>query len=119
MLIPARNAEGLFIALHKKPAVASPANYMCVSVGSSFKLGTGDFPLFCCWFDWSACHTAALVEGGLKAYVCAHRAARVKVIGAAGGQFWQSQHELMSALARMAPEKVICSQMQGQAGMRA
>uniref|UniRef100_A0A7S2SH99 DUF3854 domain-containing protein n=1 Tax=Eucampia antarctica TaxID=49252 RepID=A0A7S2SH99_9STRA len=108
MLIPARNAEGLITALHTKPDDNASAKYMWVSSNKSFKLPPNDnFPLFCCYYDWSPGKTVALVEGGLKAYVFAHLAARMKVIGAAGGQFWQSHHELIGTLVRWNAQEVI------------
>ncbi|CAK0822527.1 unnamed protein product, partial [Prorocentrum cordatum] len=110
LLIPARNPEGLITGLHNKPHRKrgnDASKYMWVSVQKSFKLHTGGSPLFCCWYDWSPASTVALIEGGLKAYVFAHLAGRMKVIGAVGGQFWQSPSELLHALARFEATRVV------------
>ena len=48
----------------------------------------------------------SLIEGGLKAYVFAHLAARIAVIGAAEGQFWQSAEQpIQEFAAEVFPEK--------------
>lgn len=112
LLIPARNAEGLIIGLHAKPhrdedCDSTNGKYKWISVERSFRTVDGGFPLFCSWYDWSPSSTVALIEGGLKPYVFAHLAARVKVIGAAGGQFWQSPLELLHALARLGARTTI------------
>jgi len=113
LLIPARNAEGLINGIHVKPhrndisAGESKGKYMWASVARSVRLPDGGFPIFCCWYDWSPADTVALIEGGLKPCIFAHLAARVKVIGAAGGQFWQSRVELVQALARLGARRVV------------
>jgi len=112
LLIPARNAEGLITGLHVKPhrdadESSTAGKYMWASINRSFRTPRGGFPIFCCWYDWSAADTVALVEGGLKPCIFAHLAARMKVIGASGGQFWQSEWELLCALARMQAKRVI------------
>lgn len=112
LLIPARNAEGLITGLHVKPhrdesSPGSRGKYKWASVAGSFRAPAGNFPLFCCWYDWSPADTVALIEGGLKPCVFAHLAARMKVIGAAGGQFWQSGVALLHALARLGATKVV------------
>lgn len=107
LLIPARNAEGLITGLHVKPHRDTDGKYKWASVRKSFRSPDGGFPLFCCWYDWSPSETVALIEGGLKPCIFAHLAARVKVIGAAGGAFWQSPVELLHALARLQARKVV------------
>ena len=49
----------------------------------------------------------SLIEGGLKAYVFAHLAARIAVIGAAEGQFWQSAEQLRHSLARLGAAEAV------------
>ena len=50
---------------------------------------------------------ASLIEGGLKAYVFAHLAARIAVIGAAEGQFWQPAEQLRHSLARLGAAEAV------------
>ena len=49
----------------------------------------------------------SLIEGCLKAYVLAHLAARIAVIGAAEGQFWQSAEQLRHSLARLGAAEAV------------
>ena len=107
LLIPARDARGLIIALHVNPRDDPTAKYKWASCGGSFKHPTFGDPLFCCAHAWSVeerrigrstGRPVALIDGGHKAYVFAHLAARGNVIGAAGGQFGQAERGLLRCL---------------------
>lgn len=125
LLIPARTQDGRITAIHIKPhreeETDLPRNlgkYMWASRNRSFKLHPVEsegceVPLFVCAANKGVETTVALVEGGLKAYAFAAQL-KVKradlhswVIGAAGGQFWQSELGLFWAMAGMQPEAVV------------
>jgi len=110
LVIPARNAEGLMTALRVKPHSfqnnSEEPRSTWVSVNQSlYQLGS--CPLFCCWYMPSVTHTVALVAGDLEAYVFAYLASRIRVIGAAGGRFWNARVALVNALARMEAQAVL------------
>eukprot|EP00746_Dinoflagellata_sp_MGD_P008185 gnl/MRDRNA2_/MRDRNA2_116347_c0_seq1.p1 gnl/MRDRNA2_/MRDRNA2_116347_c0~~gnl/MRDRNA2_/MRDRNA2_116347_c0_seq1.p1 ORF type:complete len:474 (-),score=73.36 gnl/MRDRNA2_/MRDRNA2_116347_c0_seq1:66-1487(-) len=126
LLIPSRTQDGLITAIHTKPHRedgSSKPKYMWASVNKSFKLyafnlpgeppNEPEDPLFICAANKSARDSVAIIEGGLKAYAFA---AQLKarqadlhawVIGAAGGQFWQSWDGLLHARAGMQPHVMV------------
>jgi len=128
ILIPAHGTDGLITAIHTKPhRVEGDENipkYMWASLNRSFKLCPAtpaseeydecpepEDPLFVCMANKSDHDSIALIEGGLKAYVFAcqmkARLGHGWVIGAAGGQFWQSPEGFMSAFEGTQPGKVV------------
>jgi len=125
MLIPARTQDGLITAIQIKPHFPPKGyKYRWANRDKSFKLYRNNVnapqawpeieePLFVCEAGGGAHKSVALIEGGLKAYVLAsqlkarHAELHGWVIGASGGQFWQTPSGLCNALAGMQTDKVV------------
>merc|ERR1712224_480055 len=76
LLIPARTSEGYIVGLHVKPhqddfSKEDVPRCLWASRGESFKLPSGEAPLFCTYLEGSIPGVVALVEGGLKAGIFA------------------------------------------------